>query len=99
VVEREVIDWRRVAIRIFGIGVACVVGAPVAWLVGRALGGERSIVGWFGFGLLAFVFLSAVVVASSALRAMFRIGEAGERLARPDVGITPPQLRRRGRTC
>jgi hypothetical protein len=48
-----------------------------------------------GFGLLAAFVIELVVVGGAALRGMLRAGERGERLSSDDVGLIPPQLRRR----
>jgi hypothetical protein len=50
-----------------------------------------------GFGLLAAFVIELVVVGGAALRGMLRAGERGERLSSDDVGLIPPQLRRRRR--
>ncbi|MEX2549428.1 MAG: hypothetical protein WD638_04315 [Nitriliruptoraceae bacterium] len=95
-----IIDWSRTARRlrmsfsVLGVAVvvvftlASVIGGRVSWpLLGELI----------GLALLAAFVLEVVVVGGSALRGMLTAGERGERLARDDVSLIPPQLLRRAR--
>lgn len=72
--------------------------AVVAWLVvGFASGGPdlSDLGGFVGIALGGMFVVELFVVGGAALRAMLRAGERGDRLARGDVGLLPPQLSRR----
>jgi hypothetical protein len=75
----------------------------VAWLVGGLLAGGptlRGLAGLVGVALLLALLVEVLVVGGAAVGAALRAGERGERLARSDVSLAPPQLSswlRRGR--
>lgn len=90
---RELIDWHELG-RVLGI-------AGGVWLALMALGiaataaiisstPDMSIVGvWFGLAAVGFLVTAIGVAAYSALGAMRRAGDRGERLAGGDVGLLP----------
>lgn len=93
--HEPLIDWARLGRRV-GITAAVLGGLSVVlWLVtGVAGDGVRlsGLFAWIGGALLAMFVAEVVIVGGSAVRAMLRAGERGERLARGDVGMLPPQL-------
>ena len=96
--EHPLVDWRSLGRRVGRVAVAiaavAVLGAVVTGLVS---GWSRSVALTWAFLGVAGVLVAAMVLAGwSALRGMLRAGERGERLAGGDVGMIPPQLRRRG---
>lgn len=52
---------------------------------------------WLGMCLVGYVLTAVGLTASSALKAMREVGDEGDRLASSDVGLLPPQARRRRR--
>lgn len=95
-----IVDWRRTARRLrtslLLIGALVVAG----WLVGGLVAGgwsPRQLFELVGFGLLASFVVEVVVVGGSAARGLLAAGERGERLARGDVSLLPPQVTRRRR--
>jgi uncharacterized BrkB/YihY/UPF0761 family membrane protein len=92
------VAWDRIGRRM-GITAAVAVGlALVGWLVtGLASGGPSlgSLGGWIGLAVAVMFVAEVVFVGGAAVRAMLRAGERGERLARGDVSLLPPQLTRR----
>ena len=79
------------------VTVAVIVGAAAAGGIVATAVGRGAIGTWLGTGLLVAVIAGALIVAGSALRGMLLAGERGERLAGRDVGVLPPQTRRRPR--
>lgn len=73
--------------------------AVVTWLVAIPFIGADGgrLAGLLGLAVLGMFCVEVAVVGGGALRGMLRAGERGDRLAGSDVGITPPQLTRRGR--
>lgn len=92
-----IVDWRRTARRLRR-QLLVIAGLVVAvWLViGLAGAGlsVRLLAEVTGFGLFLAFLAEVVVVGGSAVRGMLVAGERGERLARADVTLLPPQLRR-----
>jgi len=95
-----IVDWSRTARRLrlsFSVlgGVVTIVFAIASLNAGAAdwpLLGELV-----GLALLTAFVVEVVVVGGSALRGMLAAGARGERLARDDVSLIPPQLLRRAR--
>ncbi|HSK24618.1 MAG TPA: hypothetical protein VK906_15640 [Egicoccus sp.] len=99
VVAAPIVDWRRTARRLRRQLLVIAGLVVAAWLVIGLAGAGLSVrllaeVTGFGF-FLAFV-AEVVVVGGSAVRGMLIAGERGERRARADVTLLPPQLRRGG---
>ncbi len=93
-----VVDWSRTARRLRATLVALGGVVVVVWLVVGALRGGptlRLLGELVGLGVLAAFVAEVVVVGGSALRGMLTAGERGDRLARPDVSLLPPQVTRR----
>lgn len=92
------IDWRRLGRRLRVTVVALVAAAVALWVgTGLAHGAVRleDLWGYVGLALAGLFVAEIVFVGGAALRGMLRAGERGERLAGNDVGLLPPQLRRR----
>lgn len=68
--------------------VASLTGGTAAWALLAEL---------VGLALLTAFVVEVVVVGGSALKGMLAAGARGERLARDDVSLIPPQLLRRAR--
>lgn len=62
---------------------------------GRSLG---EVAPFAGIAVVGFLVTVVLAVGWSALRGMLRAGDVGERLASRDVGLLPPQARRRRRS-
>lgn len=95
--EPRLVDWRslgrRVGRVVVVVAVLAVLGAAVTVLVdGWSV---RVPLAWAFLAVAGVLVAAVVLVAGSALRGMLRAGERGERLAGEDVGVIPPQLRRR----
>lgn len=93
-----IVDWTRLGRTV----VALVVGWVVVTVVGLAV--SAGLVGgldgavvllWIGLGTAGLVATLVVAIAVSAMRGVLRVGDRGQRLAGDDVGLTPPQVRRR----
>ena len=95
-----IVDWSRTARRLrlsFSVlgttivvvfTVASVTSGGVSWpLLGELV----------GLALLAAFVLEVVVVGGTAVKGLLTAGARGERLARDDVSLIPPQLLRRAR--
>ncbi len=70
------------------------------WAVTGALGAgfsPRRLAEYLGYGLAVAFLAEVVIVGGAALRGLLRAGERGDRLAGGDVGLLPPQVRRRRR--
>lgn len=98
----SVVDWGRTARRLRTLLAAIGVVVVVLWIsIGVARGGPtaRLLAELVGLGLLGAFVVEVVVVGGSALRGMLAAGERGDRLARGDVSLVPPQVGRwlRGR--
>ncbi len=98
--SEPIVDWSRTAWRLrlsFSVlGVVVVVVFTVASVNGGAA--NWPLLGEFvGLALLTAFAIEVVVVGGSALKAMLTAGARGERLARDDVSLIPPQLLRRAR--
>jgi hypothetical protein len=94
----RLVDFRATARRMRRSAAVLLLAALGAWLItGLGNGGlaGSDLGGWLGLALGGMFVVEVVVVGGSALRGMLRAGESGERLAAGDVGILPPQLRRR----
>ncbi len=77
------------------LAVVTVAGWPLA-AAARGTGLELRLLGELvGWALLIAFVAELVVVGGSALRGMLRAGQRGDRLARNDVSLIPPQLQRR----
>jgi hypothetical protein len=97
-----IVDWRRTAQRLRRQLLVIAGLVVVAWLVIGLTGPGltlRLLAEVAGFGVFLAFLAEVVVVGGSAVRGLLRAGERGERLARADVTLLPPQLRRRGRGC
>lgn len=94
-----IVDWTA-TFRRFRRGLALVAaGVLVVWLALTVAGGGadlRLLGELVGFGLLVAFVVEVVVIGGAAVRGLLIAGERGERLARPDVSLLPPQLRRGG---
>ena len=97
-----IVDWGRTARRLRAVLAGVAVVVVVAWLVlglradGLSL---RALGELVGIGLLVSFVLEAVIVGGSAIRGLLTAGARGDRLARGDVSLLPPQVtRRRGRS-
>ena len=98
----SVVDWRRTARRLRNLLAAIGIVVLVLWVtIGVARGGPtaRLLAELVGLGLLGAFVVEVVVVGGSSLRGMLAAGERGDRLARGDVSLVPPQVGRwlRGR--
>lgn len=94
-----IVDWTRTARRLVTSLSIIAVAVTLIWLGGAVFGEGprlRLLAELVGLGLLAAFVVEVVVVGGSAVRGMLRAGERGERLARTDVSLLPPQVRRRG---
>lgn len=93
------IDWSRLGRRmaVITLGWVLVVGLGAA--VTEALAGltREGLLLWVGLGAVGLVTSAITLLAASALAGMIRAGDRGERLAGDDVGLSPPQVRRRAR--
>lgn len=94
---RELVDWRRLGRRLWLLALGWAGFAALGVGATTALRGNPGEAGAFWAGVTALGFLASVVVAValSALGGMLRAGERRERLAGGDVGLMPPQVRRR----
>ncbi|MBS3941571.1 MAG: hypothetical protein KG028_11490 [Actinobacteria bacterium] len=102
VVAAPIVDWRRTAQRLRRQLLVIAGLVVVAWLVLGLTGPGltlRLLAEVAGFGVFLAFLAEVVVVGGSAVRGLLRAGERGERLARADVTLLPPQLRRRGGGC
>lgn len=93
------VDWRATGRRLRRAALVLGAAAAAGWLLAGLLsGGPRlaALPGWLGLGLGGLFVAEVVIVGGSALRAMLRAGEQGERLVGGDVGLLPPQVGRRG---
>lgn len=79
------------SVGLIGVVVLALGVAPGVALSWRLVG---EVTGWV---LLATVVVEVAITCTSALSGMLRAGERGDRLARPDVALLPPQVRRRRR--
>lgn len=93
----RLVDYRATARRMRKSAAVLFLAALGAWLITGLGDGltATGLAGWVGLALGGMFVVEVVVVGGSALRGMLRAGESGERLAAGDVGILPPQLRRR----
>lgn len=95
-----IVDWRRTARRLRTLLVAIAGLVLIAWVV-HSLAGDgfalAPLAEFAGLGLLLTFVAEVVVVGGSAIRGLLEAGERGERLARSDVSLLPPQLTRRRR--
>ena len=94
-----IVDWRRTAHRLrlsFSVlGVLVVATFEVASLV---RGVHWPLLGELvGLALLVAFVLEVILVGGTAVRGLLTAGARGERLARDDVSLIPPQLLRRAR--
>lgn len=98
-VERTpIVNWSRTARRLrfalFTLGGLVI----LAWLA-FALAGDglrvTRLAELVGVALLVALFIEFVIVGGAAVRGMLLAGERGDRLARHDVALLPPQLLRR----
>lgn len=95
-----IVDWRRMGHRLrrsaVAIGLLVLTGWIVTGLVGDGVA-VRDLGTWTGIGLAAMFVAELIVVGGAAVRGLLRAGDRGDRLARGDVGILPPQLTGRRR--
>lgn len=92
------VDWPRAGRRLGRSALALAAAAVVGWVVTSLVTGSwrgGTLGNWMGLALAGMLLVELWVVGGSALRGMLRAGEEGHRLAGDDVGILPPQLRRR----
>ncbi len=95
-----IVDWSRTAARLrLSFSVLGAVVVVVFTIASLAAGAARwPLLGELvGLALLTAFVVEVVVVGSTALRGMLTAGARGERLARDDVSLIPPQLLRRAR--
>lgn len=96
----RIVDFRRTARRLARSALLLSVAAVVGWLVTGVAGSGvalSDLPAWLGAVLAGMFVVEVVVVGGSAVRGLLRAGEDGERLAGGDVGLLPPQVRRRVR--
>lgn len=99
--SEPIVDWTRLGRTVAALVVGWVLVAAIGPAVTAALTGgiDRGVVLlWVGLGTAGLVATLVVAIAVSAVRGMLRAGDRGERLARDDVGLSPPQVRGRRRT-
>lgn len=92
------VDWPRAGRRLGRSALVLAAAAVVGWVVTSLVTGtwRGGMLGnWMGLALAGMLLVELWVVGGSALRGMLRAGQDGHRLAGDDVGILPPQLRRR----
>ena len=95
--DAPVIDWSRTARRLRTILSVIGITAVTAWLVIGFLGDGPTLqllAELLGIGILVTFAVEVVVVGGVAIRGMLAAGERGDRLARQDVFLLPPQLLR-----
>ncbi len=94
---RNLVDWRRLARRLWLLALMWIALGMVGGVVTTALLGRGAGVGalWAGIAALGFLACVLATVALSAIVGMLRAGERRERLAGGDVGLLPPQVRTR----
>ncbi|MEX0868994.1 MAG: hypothetical protein WD011_04915 [Nitriliruptoraceae bacterium] len=96
-----VVDFARVGRRLRRSLTFVVVGALVSWPVfgvARGVGLSLRLLGELaGWAALAAFVIELVIVGGAAMRGLIRAGARGDRLARGDVTLVPPQLLRRRR--
>lgn len=90
-------DWRRLGRRLSLLALGWAALAVLGVGSTTALRGDLGAAGALWAGVAAIGFLASVLaaVALSALGGMLRAGERRQRLASGDVGLMPPQVRRR----
>ncbi len=95
--DRELVDWRRLGRRLWLFALAWAGFAVLGTGSTTVLGGVLVAASAFWAGVAALGFLASVLaaVALSAFGGMLRAGERRQRLAGGDVGLMPPQVRRR----
>lgn len=97
----SVVDFARTGRRLGRMLLALAVAALVLWPIVGSMRGTDVTLGvlgeLLGWALLVAVVLEILIVGGSALVGMLRAGSRGDRLARPDVSLVPPQLTRRRR--
>lgn len=95
------LDLVRTGKRLRRAALACAAGVLVAWPIVGVIGGTgltlRLLGELAGWGVLAVLVAEILIVAFAAISGMLRAGARGDRLAGGDVGLLPPQLRRRPR--
>ncbi|MDX1619422.1 MAG: hypothetical protein R3320_00425 [Nitriliruptorales bacterium] len=96
--EFTLVDWRRLGRRL-GLSVAVLLSlAVVAWVVtGVVTDGVDAgeLPGFIGLAVAGIFVAEVVFVGGTAVRGLLRAGEEGERLAGGDVGLLPPQIKRK----
>lgn len=94
----RLVDWGTVGRRLRLTAVILLGLAVAAWVLVGALRGRvhpADLWDYLGLALVGMFVAELVVVGGSAIGGLLRAGERGERLAREDVGMLPPQLLRR----
>ncbi|MGH3441029.1 MAG: hypothetical protein ACRDUY_03085 [Nitriliruptorales bacterium] len=96
--RRPLVQWGGLArvVLVAGLVALALVAVVAGVLVvagGRPL---RDVAPLAGLVVVAFLVTVVLAVGWSAVRGMLRAGDHGERLASRDVGLLPPQARRRG---
>ncbi len=93
----QLVDWRRLCRRLWFLALGWAGFAVLGIGATTALSGDPAAAGalWAGVAALGFPASVVVAVALSAVGGMLRAGERRERLAGGDVGLVPPQVRRR----
>jgi hypothetical protein len=91
--SRPLVEWSRVGRAIARLALGWTALALGGVAVGAALGTQA--IAQLSLAIAPFGLLASVVgvVGVSALGAMLRAGERGERLAGADVGLMPPRAR------
>jgi hypothetical protein len=93
------VDWTRTGRRLRRVALVLAALVLLGWVADGVLGAGgfrlRMLGELTGIALLLAIAAEIVVVGGAALAGMLRAGERGERLARADVSLIPPQLRRR----
>ncbi|MDX1657569.1 MAG: hypothetical protein R3343_02000 [Nitriliruptorales bacterium] len=96
--RHHLVDWRRLGRRL-GLSATILLSfAAVAWLVvGLVTDGvdPGELPGYLGLALGGMFVAELIFVGGSAVQGLLRAGEEGERLAGGDVGLLPPQVRRK----
>lgn len=96
--EPQLVDWRRLGRRLRLSAIVLGGLAVGVWVVvGLFAGGVElgDLPGYVGLAFGGMFVAELIFVGGSALRGMVRAGEHGERLAGGDVGLMPPQLRKK----
>jgi hypothetical protein len=98
-VTTPLIDWSRLGRRMAVVALGWVLVIALGAAVTAALAGltRGALLLWLGLGAVGLVASAITLIAASAVGGMVRAGDRGQRLSSDDVGLSPPQVRRRAR--